>query len=67
MAPVRKLIELTSWRTRNGLSRAAAAEHFNVSPVTIWRWEAGERRPARHLAGRVSEETDVPLEVLLGI
>ena len=67
MAVVRPLVEMKNWRRERGMTRAMAAEHFQVSPVTIWRWEAGERRPARHLAARVSEEIDVPLATLLGI
>ena len=67
MPIVRPLIEMKNWRKQNGMTRAMAAKHFGVSPVTVWRWEAGERRPARHLAARVSEEINVPLATLLGI
>ena len=61
------LTEMTSWRKAHHLSRADVAKRFNVSPVTIWRWETGERRVSLDFAVKVSKTIGAPLERVLGL
>lgn len=47
---MRKIVELTQYRKDNGLSRADVGEILGVSPITVWRWEQGQRFPSlKHL------------------
>ena len=61
------LIEMTSWRKAHHMSRADVAKRFGVSPVTVWRWETGERRVSLDFAVKVSKAIGTTLERVLGL
>lgn len=67
MTRIRPLPELTKYREDLGLSRGKLAESMGVSAVTIWRWETGERRPARKYVPKVAEMTGIPAVELMGV
>ncbi len=48
---------LFRWRTKEGLSRAEAAERFEVSAETVRRWEVGERIPEKEKMSVIYTET----------
>jgi transcriptional regulator with XRE-family HTH domain len=55
LADVRAIAEsgtARSLRLAAGLSLAEVAEHVGVSPVTVYRWEVGDRRPRGEAALR---------------
>ena len=39
--------QLLAYRRRHRLSRVALARHLCVDGTTLWRWEAGRRKPVR--------------------
>lgn len=48
------------------MSRAEAAQAWGVTEATVSRWVTGARTPRGEQAIRVSEDTGVPLAVLIG-
>jgi transcriptional regulator with XRE-family HTH domain len=61
------LKSLTDWREAKHLSRRELAERLDVTETTIWRWEAGERRPARRIVPLIARLTRIPIKTLLGV
>ncbi|MCR6734474.1 MAG: helix-turn-helix domain-containing protein [Afipia sp.] len=55
---------LVAYRKENGLSQDALAEALEVARMTVWRWEAGERKIDTELLPRVAERTGIPARVL---
>ena len=62
----RPLPELVKYRESNNLSREQLADEIGVKPVTIWRWEAGTRRPDRKFAPKISALTGISVAELMG-
>lgn len=52
--PIRKYREAT------GKTQEALAKELGVSPNTVWRWEAGERKIETAKLPKVSELTGIP-------
>lgn len=61
--------DLETWRDsqRPPLTQREAAERFGMSQAQWSRIEAGKIRPRGKLLKRLTVETGVPLEVLVGI
>jgi transcriptional regulator with XRE-family HTH domain len=52
---------LARYRREHGLTQAALASELGVWPLTVWRWENGERTPRPKDAKRISEKTGISL------
>jgi len=62
-----KLHPLTAYRALHDLTLDGVAKKLGVTPVTIWRWESGQRTPrARHLPA-LSKLTGASISVLMGL
>jgi transcriptional regulator with XRE-family HTH domain len=64
---MRPLPELAEYRERQNppLSRGDLAKQLDVSSVTIFRWEKGQRRPDKRYIPTIAEMTGVsPLELM---
>jgi len=57
---------LTIFRQRHDppLSKTALAEMLGVSRITIWRWEAGTRRPGLQQIPSIAGKTGIPAREL---
>lgn len=66
---IRPLSELAAYRERHNppLSRGDLAKQMNVSSVTIFRWEKGQRRPDRRYVPTIAEMTGVSALELMGV
>jgi len=62
---MRKITELTNYRKANNLSRAELGEALGVSPITIWRWEQGQRFPSLKHLPTVAKMCGVTIEDLI--
>lgn len=51
---------LKAYRHEHGLSRRDLADKLDVSRMTVWRWEAGERSIDEEKLPRVAEVTGIP-------
>lgn len=59
---------LAQYRRRRGITQEALATELGVWPLTVWRWENGERTPRMKDAKRVAEHTGIPLgDILSGV
>ena len=67
MISPRPLPELTAYRKARKLSRRALGEILGVTETTVWRWEAGQRRPDREFVPALAEMTGVPAAELMGV
>lgn len=63
----RPLPELAQFRQKMKWSRKDLAAELDIREVTVWRWETGQRRPARKYVPQVSEMTGIPAAELMGI
>ena len=50
-------MRLTDYFEQGGMTRQQFAEALGVDPVSVYRWERGQRLPVRHFA-RIAEITD---------
>lgn len=57
---------LARYRREHGLTQAALASELGVWPLTVWRWENGERTPRLKDAKRISEKYGISLSELYG-
>jgi transcriptional regulator with XRE-family HTH domain len=57
---------LTLYREREGLTKRQLAQRLRVAPMSITRYEAGERQIARNLIYRFAAITGIPEVVLAG-
>jgi transcriptional regulator with XRE-family HTH domain len=57
---------LARYRREHGLTQAALASELGVWPLTVWRWENGERTPRPKDAKRISEKLGISLGSLYG-
>jgi transcriptional regulator with XRE-family HTH domain len=67
MTMARPLLELAAYRKAHRLTRKELADRLKVTETTVWRWEAGERRPAAKYANKVSKMTGISVGELLGV
>lgn len=67
MSKIKPLRELTDWRKANEISRKELANKLGVTETTVWRWEMGERAPARRYLPRMSRLTGISPAALLGV
>jgi len=56
---------LAQYRREHGLTQAALASELGVWPLTVWRWENRERTPRMKEARLISEQTKIPIGVLI--
>lgn len=56
----RPLASLKAYRASNGITQDALAKELGVHPLSVSRWETGERRLDRGLLNLVSEKTGIP-------
>lgn len=63
----RSYASLAAWRRAHGLSQEAAAKQFGVSQSCWAKVELGRRRPRRDLLQKLTSETGVPVETLVGV
>lgn len=58
---------LEHWRKAHGYGQRAAAQVLHISQAYYSRLERGKQAPRPSIARRISDETGVPLETLLGV
>lgn len=56
---------LARYRREHGLTQAALASELGVWPLTVWRWENGERTPRPKDAKRISDHTGISVGDLI--
>jgi len=56
---------LAKYRRDRGITQEALATELGVWPLTVWRWENGERTPRIKDARRIAEHTGIPLASIL--
>jgi transcriptional regulator with XRE-family HTH domain len=56
---------LKKYRAERGITQAELAGELNVWPLTVSRWERGERTPRPKDAMRVSVHTGIPVGDLI--
>jgi transcriptional regulator with XRE-family HTH domain len=56
---------LARYRREHGLTQAALASELGVWPLTVWRWENGERTPRPKDAKRISAHTGISVGDLI--
>jgi len=56
---------LARYRREHGLTQAALASELGVWPLTVWRWENGERTPRPKDARRISHHTGISVGDLI--
>ncbi len=50
---------LRAWREAHGIKQSDLARSLNVSPVTVSRWENGERKVAVDYLERIANKTGI--------
>jgi transcriptional regulator with XRE-family HTH domain len=55
---------LEAYRTSHEMSRAKLAKLLGVSPVTLFRWEKGDRQPNPTKLADITEKTGIPAKEL---
>ena len=58
---------IKSSRKSKGFTQVELAENMGISPMTIRRWEWGERTPNAELIPKLAEVLDVSVEYLMGL
>lgn len=56
---------LAKYRRERGITQETLARELGVWPLTVWRWEKGERTPRKKDAQRISTLTGIPVPHLL--
>ena len=54
-------------RKKNGLTQTELAEKIGISPMTIRRWEWGERNPDIALMPKLADALNTSIEYLMGL
>jgi transcriptional regulator with XRE-family HTH domain len=58
---------LRTYRERHCLTLYQLGKQLGVAGNTVWRWEAGNRKPSVDAAIRIAAKTGIPLADLIGV